>query len=291
MSDQISAPISVNEARRLAKHLLSKVSDTPQLDADILIADAGNVGRELLQIKQDINLESRHVQRLNELLSRRLVGEPVAYLTRVKEFWSLPIRVTHSTLIPRPDTELLVERMLHRARFINSVNIADLGTGSGAVALAVASELPDAAVIGTDTSPAALEVAKDNACELGINNTRFIACDWATTLPTSHFNVIGSNPPYVKDDDPCLNDSPLKFEPREALSGGKDGLASIRRIVQSVKMNLKQSGWLIIEHGWDQGASVRQIMEENGYDSIETNLDLSGNERVTEGQLVVDLNC
>ncbi len=264
--------------------MLAKVSDTARLDADLLIGDACGLKRDLIELALSEQLGESPARRLNELLARRAKGEPVAYLIAHKEFWSLPIRTTAGALIPRPETELLVERMVHRCRGIEKPRIADLGTGTGAVALAVATELADSQVVATDNCEQALRVAECNRVNLGISNIQLIQCDWLNGLAERRFDVIGANPPYIKQDDPCLKDPALGFEPRAALVGGTDGLECLRQVVETAKSRLVHGGWLIVEHGWEQGRSVRDLMCANRYEMVMTECDLAGNERVTEGR-------
>lgn len=276
---------TVLEARQAAASALSDISATAALDAEILVCEALDVDRLALALAPERRCGREQLERLDELVRRRRSGEPIAYITSEKEFWSLPLRVRRGALVPRPETELLVERIVARLAGQASPAIADLGTGSGAVALAVATELPRARVIGTDVSAAALRVAEANRRALNVQRVRFVASDWLEAIGERSFDAIGSNPPYIPDGDDCLQGLELSHEPRIALAGGRDGLDSLRAIIASAGRCLKRPGWLFLEHGWNQGGAVRALLRRSGYENIATGRDLSGKERVTEGCL------
>jgi release factor glutamine methyltransferase len=218
------------------------------------------------------------------LLVRRLQGEPVAYILSYREFYGMALQVTPATLIPRPDTETLVETALAKIPEDSSADVLDLGTGSGAIALAIAQHRPLANVFALDASEAALEVARGNAESLAIVNVNFLLSDWYGAITQQRFDVIASNPPYIEQDDEHLQRGDLRFEPLTALASGKDGLADIRRIVQDCLIYLKPQGWLMLEHGYKQALAVRDLLAEHGLVAIETIKDLGGNERVTIGK-------
>lgn len=220
------------------------------------------------------------------LLARRVAGEPVAYLTGRRGFWTLDLDVDPSTLIPRPETELLVELALERLPADRDLQVADLGTGSGAIALALASERPRAQVLATDASPGALVVAARNAARHELGNVRFAEGDhdWYAPLQGARFDLIASNPPYIASDDPHLAQGDLRFEPATALASGADGLDDIRRIVAGGQAHLLPGGWLLIEHGWDQGEAIRALFEQAGYAQVQTAQDLEQRDRITLGQ-------
>ena len=220
------------------------------------------------------------------LLARRVAGEPVAYLTGRRGFWTLDLEVDPATLIPRPETELLVELALERLPPERTLQLADLGTGSGAIALALASERPQAQVLATDASPGALAVAARNAARHELRNVRFAegGYDWYAPLQGARFDLIASNPPYIASDDPHLEQGDLRFEPATALSSGVDGLDDIRRIVDGGQAHLLPGGWLLIEHGWDQGAAIRALFEAAGFTDVQTVQDLEQRDRITLGQ-------
>ncbi|ARZ73337.1 protein-(glutamine-N5) methyltransferase, release factor-specific [Stenotrophomonas sp. WZN-1] len=220
------------------------------------------------------------------LLARRVAGEPVAYLTGRRGFWTLDLEVDPATLIPRPETELLVELALDRLPQGHALQLADLGTGSGAIALALASERPQAQVLATDASPGALAVAARNAARHELGNVRFAegGHDWYAPLQGARFDLIASNPPYIASDDPHLARGDLRFEPATALASGVDGLDDIRRIVDGGKAHLLPGGWLLIEHGWDQGAAIRVLFDTAGFAEVQTVQDLEQRDRITLGR-------
>jgi release factor glutamine methyltransferase len=216
-----------------------------------------------------------------DLLERRARGEPVAYITGSRGFWSLELEVTPATLIPRPETELLVELALQRLPRDSACAVADLGTGSGAIALALASERPHCRVTATDASEAALEVARRNAARLGIGNVVFAQGDWMAPLGDDRFGLIVSNPPYIEAGDAHLARGDLRFEPPTALASGNDGLDDIRRIVASAREHLLPGGWLLFEHGWNQGDAARALLDQAGYTDVFTAQDLEQRDRVS----------
>jgi len=220
------------------------------------------------------------------LLARRMAGEPVAYLTGRRGFWTLDLEVDPATLIPRPETELLVELALERLPSDQSLQLADLGTGSGAIALALASERPQAQVLGADAGASALAVAARNAARHELRNVRFAegGHDWYAPLQGARFDLIASNPPYIASDDPHLEQGDLRFEPASALASGVDGLDDIRRIVDGGQAHLRPGGWLLIEHGWDQGAAIRALFDAAGFAEVQTAQDLEQRDRITLGR-------
>jgi release factor glutamine methyltransferase len=219
------------------------------------------------------------------LVARRVAGEPVAYLTGRRGFWSFDLTVTPATLIPRVETELLVELALARLPRDREPRIADLGTGSGAIALALAHERPRARVVATDASDAALAVARDNAIALGIDNIDLRRGDWLAALSGERFDLIASNPPYIASDDPHLGVGDLRHEPAAALASGCDGLDAIRVIVRDAPAHLVTDGWLLLEHGLEQGRAVRDLLHAAGFVDVATEHDLEGRDRVTLGRM------
>src|SRR5690606_41469022 len=215
---------------------------------------------------------------------RRVAGEPVAYLTGRRGFRHLELQVTPDTLVPRPETELLVELALERLPTDRELRIADLGTGSGAIALALASERPRASVVATDASAAALAVARANADALGIANVEFREGDWFDAVRGERFDLVASNPPYIAEGDPHLQAGDLRFEPAMALSSGSDGLDAIRRIVAGAPAHLQPGGGLLLEHGWEQGAAVRALLSAAGFHAVATARDLEQRDRITYGR-------
>lgn len=253
-------------------------------DAQWLLAHVLGKPRTWLYTHRNDLLGDGEIAKFESLLQRRLSGEPVAYLIGTRGFWSLDLAVTPATLIPRPETELLVELALARLPADRECRVADLGTGSGAIALALAHERPRAQVVATDASEAALAVAQGNAEHLGIRNISFRLGSWWQPLTGETFDVIASNPPYIADDDPHLREGDLRYEPACALSSGADGLNAIRSIVRDAPMHLVSGGWLLLEHGWEQGESVRELFRGTGFVDVATERDLEDRDRVTLGR-------
>ncbi len=267
-----------------AQTRLVEISDSPRLDAQLLLVHALNKSRSYLYAWPERIPEANQTHYFSELLERRLAGEPVAYILERREFWSLDLRITPATLIPRPETELLVELALEHIPLKHSTRIADLGTGSGAIALAIASERPQAQIIATDNHQEALALAAANAHRLDLDQVEFRRGDWCTSLPNEHFSVIISNPPYLAGDDPHLDQGDLRFEPPDALTDGSSGLTAIALIIHQALKHLLPGGWLLLEHGHDQSESVRALLLQHGYTAITTHHDLAGIERVSMGQ-------
>lgn len=253
-------------------------------EAEILLAHAFGVSRAWLVAHGGDAVDATRHAAFGDLVRRRGAGEPVAYLTGSRGFCNLELHVTPDVLIPRPETELLVEQALQRIPHSTGCRVADLGTGSGAVALAISQARPNARVLATDASTAALDVARANAACLGIRNVDFRQGDWCAALEGERFDLIASNPPYVAAGDPHLDEGDLRFEPRAALVAGADGLDAIRVIVRDAREHLGRDGWLLFEHGFDQGAVARRLLERHGYRSVATVSDLEGRERVSLGQ-------
>jgi release factor glutamine methyltransferase len=260
------------------------VSDSPLLDAEVLLSHILGSTRSGLHTRWRDRLDGAHQAQFSALLERRSHGEPIAYITGEREFWSLPLRVTADTLIPRPDTECLVEAVLTRLRPGSGMRVADLGTGSGAIALALASERPDWHILATDISRAALEIAQTNALRLALANVEFRHGDWCRTLEAERFDLIATNPPYVRRGDPHLRRGDLQFEPELALVAGDDGLESLRVIVAEAPLRLKTGGWLVVEHGFEQAAEVRRLYMDGGFTEIASHRDLGGTSRVVSGR-------
>lgn len=239
--------------------------------------------RSFLYANPELELPGNRSDAFKRLIKQRAAGHPVAYLVRSSEFWSLPLKISPAVLIPRPDTERLVETALSKIPTDADWRIADLGTGSGAVALAIATERPKCEVHATDISPAAIELARENANQLGLSQIRFHCGSWSEPLQ-GKFHLIVSNPPYIAGDDPHLARGDLRFEPRDALTPGQDGLSAIREISHLARAKLVDGGWLMFEHGWDQGPASRKILRDAGFIAIETLQDLQDHDRVTVGQ-------
>ncbi|MGB9429845.1 MAG: peptide chain release factor N(5)-glutamine methyltransferase [Gammaproteobacteria bacterium] len=263
---------------------LAPASPTPRLDAEILLAHVLEMPRSHLFARPEQRLDGYKLRRYALLVLARRKGQPVAYLTGQRDFWSLTLKVTPATLIPRPETELLVEEALRNVPVGVRWYLLDLGTGSGAIALALAKERPQCILTATDISRSALAVARENAKRLEIHNLAFMQGQWFTPVSGRRFAMIVSNPPYVPNDDPHLNAGDLRFEPRHALTGGPDGLAAIRKIVLRAPSHLDRGGALLLEHGYDQGERVRELLSAAGFSAIKTLRDLAGSERVTSGR-------
>ena len=277
-----SQPITVDIARRAGRSMLADLSDTPWLDADLIVAETLAIDRNLLDAIHSRILNSIELTEFEKLMTRRVAGEPVAYLTGHKAFWNIELSITPKVLVPRPETELVVERALHHCRNITSPAIADLGTGSGAIALALANELGHSRLIATDISIEALSLAHQNSERLNLSNVKFIRGSWCEPLTDNEFDLIVANPPYIAENDPCLEDRFMQHEPHLALVSGNNGLQALKNIITTADPKLKLGGWLVIEHGAEQGNFVRSLMRTAGFNSIETLCDLAGLQRVTE---------
>ncbi len=255
---------------------------SPDLDAELLLAHVFSGPRAHLRSHPEEPAGGRAAE-YRALIERRALGTPLAYLTGTREFWSLPLAVTPAVLVPRPETELLVERAL-AVRRVPQGRVADLGTGSGAVALALASERPHWQVTATDLSVDALAVARANAAQLALTGIDFRLGSWFAPLAGERFDLIVSNPPYVAADDPALADPVLAHEPRLALTPGPDALACLRTIARDAPRHLNHGGWLLLEHGAAQGAALRHELVLAGFRYVRSHRDLAGHERITEGQ-------
>jgi len=258
-------------------------TDAARLEAEILLAACLDRPRSHLFAWPEQQVEPWQQEHFAALISRRASGEPIAYLLGQREFWSLPLTVTPQTLIPRPETETLVTLALEKMPQDSALRIADLGTGTGAIALAIAWERPRSEVIATDISQAALSVAKGNAMRLNLDNVRFICGSWCRAFTPDVFDFVLSNPPYVAETDAHLREGDLRFEPRTALTAGPAGMDELQRIVPCAHDRLHRGGWLIVEHGYDQGDKVMQLMRMQGFHEISDHLDSAGLSRVTLG--------
>ena len=278
------APGVIADWLRWGTSELDAASDSARADAEILLAALLDSERAALRLRHDEAIEAATVLRYASWIERRKLGEPVAYIVGRQGFWTLDLVVDTAVLIPRPDTETLVEWALSLLPANTPSRVLDLGTGSGAIALAVASERPTVSVLATDLSEAALDVARENARRNGIGHVVFARGAWLAALPaeTAPFDLILSNPPYIADGDAHL--AALRYEPRLALTSGIDGLDAIREIVREAPAHLTSGGWLLLEHGHDQGAAVRALLTEAGFEDVETRRDFGGNDRVTGGR-------
>lgn len=275
--------IAAADAIAALRERLAGASPTAALDAELLVARVLGIGRAALAADPQRAVAPEELLALESLARRRLAGEPVAYLTGRREFWSLELEVTPDVLVPRPETELLVEHALAAVAGVERPAVLDLGTGSGAVAIAIAASRTDAAVTATDASGAALAVARRNAARHGLSNVRFIEGDWYAPLGPGRFDAIVSNPPYVAAGHPAL--AALAHEPRLALVAGAGGLEALAEIAAGAPGRLAPGGRLLLEHGADQGPAVRGLLEAAGFAAVRSFRDLAGHERMTEGAL------
>ena len=276
--------LSIEQWVQAGAAALSAASPSARLDAELLLMHVCELTRAELLTRARNSLTPQQQEQLRQLLIRRGEGEPMAYLIGRCEFWSLELSVSPDTLIPRPETELLVERALARIPPDAVYTIADLGTGSGAIAIAIAHERPRCHIIAGDISAEALEVAGKNAMRHQLNNIEFLQGEWFTPLQEK-VDLVVSNPPYVRDSDPHLSTGDLRFEPSLALLGGADGLDAIQRIAAEAKHHLKAGGWLLLEHGFDQKQAVMEILRRHSYQNITDYRDYGGQDRVIEACL------
>jgi len=258
-------------------------SDSARLDAEILLCDVMRFGRSKIYSHPDQLITDEKLMLYKSLIEQRRQGHPVAHLTGKKEFWSLQLAINKNTLIPRPETECLVETALQMISEDARCNILDLGTGSGAIAIAIASERPHSNIVATDINTNALAVAKKNAAFHGLSNIQFIVSDWYENIPSQTFDLIVSNPPYIKQDDEHLSQGDVRFEPKVALVAGPDGMQAIKIILELAKTYLASDATLLIEHGHDQKELVQHCFLINGFKQVATLQDLSGQDRITYG--------
>ncbi|WP_115045695.1 peptide chain release factor N(5)-glutamine methyltransferase [Xanthomonas arboricola] len=274
-----------DESAASAEHLLRQACQRiDRRDAEPLLLHALGRDRAWLFAHGRDRVDAAVAQAFEELVLRRQAGEPVAYLTGTRGFWTLELAVSTATLIPRADTERLVELALERLDALPGRRVADLGTGSGAIALAIASERPQAQVIATDASAAALAVAQRNADSHRLGNVDCRQGSWFAPLAGERVDLIVSNPPYIAAQDPHLRQGDLRYEPASALASGPDGLDDIRLIAAEAPAHLLPGGWLLLEHGWDQGAAVAALLQARGFDAVATHQDLEQRDRVTSGR-------
>lgn len=263
---------------------LQAVSDSPALDVELLLCHCLQKGRSYLRAWPEAPVEPQVEECFLALLERRVSGEPVAYLTGECGFWSLLLYTDSSTLIPRPDTELLVEESLRLLGDRSRAAALDLGTGTGAVALALASERPGWQLLACDLQPQAVQLAERNRQRLGLGNVQVVASDWLRQIPPQRFDLIVSNPPYIDPADPHLEQGDVRFEPRSALVAAASGFADIEQIIAAAPAFLGDGGWLLFEHGYNQGEGARRRLQEAGYREVFTSRDLAGHERVSGGR-------
>ena len=257
-------------------------TDSPRRDAEILLSHCLHKPRAWLYTWPEAEVAADSAQRFEQLLARRRTGMPVAYLTGRREFWSLQLEVNRHTLIPRPETEVLVEWALELP-LPDDAAALDLGTGTGAIALAVAGERPHWQVLAVDSSAEALQVARDNALRTGLQRVSFVQSDWYHSVGGRRFHLLLGNPPYIDGSDPHLEQGDVRFEPRAALVASRSGLADLDQLVRGAPAHLLGEGWLLLEHGYEQGPAVRQMLHETGFCQVTTRRDMAGHERISGG--------
>lgn len=260
-------------------------SPTARLDAELLLAAALGKPRSFLHTWPERIVSTEAALTFAAYLKRRLTGEPVAYILGQQGFWKLDLDVAPHTLIPRPETEMLVEAALELVPGFAPVSLLDLGTGSGAIALALANERPVWNVTAVDRVPEAVVLAERNRKRLHLDNVTVVESQWFSALEGQHFDLIISNPPYISSNDPHLAQGDVRFEPSSALVAGADGLDDLRQIIAQAPTYLNSDGWLLLEHGYDQGAAVRELLVSHGFERVKTRRDLGDHERITFGYL------
>lgn len=264
---------------------LSKTSDSAALDAEILLCQVLNKNRSYLRAWPEKNLTQDQHEQFENLLQQRAQGKPIAHLTGFKEFWSRDFKTTPDVLIPRPDTELLIELALELIPTNQACKLLDLGTGSGVIAITLAAERPNCSIVACDQSEKALVIAQENARSHQIKNVQFFLSDWYDQIPNNKFDLILSNPPYIAADDPHLQQGDVRFDPDCALIAEQQGLKDIIRIADQARQYLISKGHLLIEHGYDQQQQVQEIFQRFAYQNIQTYTDLAGQPRASYGQL------
>ncbi|GFD80081.1 release factor glutamine methyltransferase [Tenacibaculum sp. KUL118] len=259
--------------------------ESPSVDAKVILANILDKSQAFLFTWPDKTLDALQINQFKDAIERRRQGEPVAYILGKRDFWTLSLFTSSHTLIPRPDTEVLVEQVLNWANENERKNLAicDLGTGTGAIALALASELPQASVTGVDFQTEAVKLATRNAQANGISNARFLQSDWFHSLKDHTFDIIVSNPPYIEETSPYLNEGDVRFEPKTALTSGLDGLNDIKHIINAAPQFLNKGALLAFEHGFNQGDAVRNLLLASGFTAVKTVRDYGDNDRVTVG--------
>ncbi len=264
---------------------LKPCSESARRDVDLILSFALDIPRPRFITQADTPISETQLEHIQTLVNKRKTGCPVSYITGSQGFWDLELLVNEHTLIPRPETELLIEFSLAIFPSDKHINVIDLGTGTGAIAIAIAKSRPKWKIIASDQSEGALAIAKKNTAKYELKNIELVNSNWFSNIKANtSFDLIISNPPYIADQDPHLKQGDVQFEPTSALSAGPDGLDDIRQIVTTSTARLKQHGWLILEHGYDQGATVKALFEKHGYHTIQQGLDLNGHIRATYGQ-------
>ncbi len=275
---------TINQALSEARDKLQTTSPSPAVDASILLRHVLGCSTGHLFAWPDKQLSQQQALQFSDVLQQRIEGKPIAYITGEREFWSLTFKVTSDVLIPRPETETLVEFVLEKFSANDVLNVADLGTGSGAIACAIAVEHPQWNIIATDASTAALNIAQLNASALNLENIQFSHGQWFEPLTGLDFDLIISNPPYVAMDDPHLSEGDVRSEPEAALASGEQGMDAITLLARQAGSYLKTDGWLVVEHGYDQQQAVYDCFNQGGFADIVQLTDLAGLPRVTAGR-------
>lgn len=278
----MSHQLTISKAMAMSSELTT--SNSASLDVELLLSYVLQCERVYLRTWPEKLLSQKQTDSFLSLFDKRAAGYPIAHLTGSRDFWSLELKVTPHTLIPRPDTEVLVEKALALSLDPQDCSVLDLGTGTGAIALALASERPGWKVMGVDRYEEVVGLAKENAQRNNLEQVRFEVSDWFSALNEQRFQLIVSNPPYIDKNDAHLNEGDVRFEPSSALVADDEGLADINRISHDAQCYLDERGWLMFEHGYEQGELVRQILTEAGYQNVETFKDYGNNDRVTQAQ-------
>ncbi|MFQ3199847.1 MAG: release factor glutamine methyltransferase [Zhongshania sp.] len=282
MGQRDTAALTIAGAMAMRKRLLG-ASDSPDLDVALLLCHCLIKPRSYLYTWPERELETAQTQQFLILLERRVAGEPIAHILGERDFWSLSLAVSPLTLIPRPDTECLVERALAMLSALSKPQILDLGTGTGAIALALASERADALVLASDFSAEVISLAEQNRKALGLANVRLVCSNWFAAIPAQGFSLIVSNPPYIDAQDPHLGDGDVRFEPASALVAAGGGMADLLSIIHEAPAYLLSGGELLLEHGYQQGELVRLALSERGFVDVASQVDYGGNERISWG--------
>ena len=276
--------MNIQQALQQASQCLFESSPSATLDAQVLLCFVLQCNSAHLLAWPEKELSEKQQSHYQKLLQQRQKGIPVAHLTGQREFWSLKFSVNNSTLVPRPETETLVEYILTNFYKEDNLRLLDMGAGTGAIAIAIASEKPGWIIVASDTSEQALKLAQHNSHFHQTDNIAFINSNWFEKIEQNNFDIIVSNPPYIADNDPHLQQGDVRFEPLSALSSGKTGLDDIKHLCSRAKNYLKEDGWLIVEHGYDQKQAVADCFTKNGFTEIEQKQDLSGHTRMTAGK-------
>lgn len=276
--------MNISQALKQAIAALTESSPSAAIDAQVLLTFVLQCNTAHLAAWPEKELDQQQSTLYQQLIQKRSQGHPVAHLTGSREFWSLNFSTDNSTLIPRPDTETLVEFILEKFNGKKKLKLLDMGTGTGNIAISLAKENPDWLVTGSDISERALNLAEQNSKQLQADNTVFVHSDWFDSIAEQNFDIIVSNPPYIVDDDPHLSEGDVRFEPRTALTAGNTGMDDIEHLCKHAKTHLKKNGLLIIEHGYDQKQIVADCFTKNRFTEIEQRQDLSGHTRMTAGK-------